>query len=256
MCVRIMCVRSMYAKEHRYGVADAQTRRPEGSAAWPRHSFKAAPSCRLPSPRSIIISPAHTHSHPFPVRPALRPTRLVQFLFPDYNVEELEQIAQCMLRQQGFSLADEAAKAALRRLVAPIIREDPCGNARSVENRVAATISSQSTRLRDQWPGSKAPSPLSVALAADRAALPTPEADPSPETSTETSVTDSSVSDPLVASEGLLAATPDSSPDGCRSALTPTSSKCLFELTAADLDAACRVCDRASAVLRSHRDEL
>ena len=29
-----------------------------------------------------------------------------------------------------------------------------------------------------------------------------------------------------------------------------------LELTAADLDAACRVCDRASAVLRSHRDEL
>lgn len=190
------------------------------------------------------------------MRPALRPTRRVQFLFPDYNVEELEQIAQCMLRQQGFLLADEAAKAALRRLVEPIIREDPCGNARSVENRVAATISSQSTRLREQRPGSKAPSPLSVALAADQAALPTPEAEPSPETSTETSATASSISDPMVALKDLLAATPDSSPAGCRSALSPTSSKCLFELTGADLDAACRVCDRASAVLRSHRDEL
>jgi stage V sporulation protein K len=72
-----------------------------------------------------------------------------KYLFPDYSVDELEQIATCMLKQQHFAVADDAAASeALRRLVEPIASEAPCGNARSVENRVAAAISYQSTRLR------------------------------------------------------------------------------------------------------------
>ena len=43
----------------------------------------------------------------------------------------------------GGGDADEA----LERLVAPIVLEEPCGNARSVENRISAAIAAQSTRL-------------------------------------------------------------------------------------------------------------
>ena len=75
-------------------------------------------------------------------------TRADKFRFPDYGVDELQQIAQLLLEEAGFTPRDAAALDALRALVAPIPREAPCGNARSVENRVAAAISAQSTRLR------------------------------------------------------------------------------------------------------------
>ena len=39
------------------------------------------------------------------------------------------------------------ARDALRRMVAAIQHETPCGNARSVENRISAAIAAQSTRL-------------------------------------------------------------------------------------------------------------
>lgn len=71
-----------------------------------------------------------------------------KFSFGNYSVEELRQIAQLMLQAAHFTLADAAAGDALTRLVAPIASEVPCGNARSVENRIAAAISTQSTRLR------------------------------------------------------------------------------------------------------------
>ena len=58
-----------------------------------------------------------------------------KFAFADYAVDELAQIAGRMLEGASFALADAAAEEALRRLVAPIVREAPCGNARSVENR-------------------------------------------------------------------------------------------------------------------------
>ena len=61
---------------------------------------------------------------------------------------ELGEIAEIKLRASRFRLADKHAASALARLVAPIATEVPCGNARSVENRIAGAISVQSTRLR------------------------------------------------------------------------------------------------------------
>ena len=112
-----------------------------------------------------------------------------KFVFDDYSEAELARIARLKLEQARFTLAaadddGAAAAAALERLVAPIAREVPCGNARSVENRIAAAIGAQSHR----W----------------------------------------------------LCTRADTAP--------PTESS-LFELTAADLDEACRVADRANAVL-------
>ena len=73
-----------------------------------------------------------------------------KFAFADYSAPQLAQIARIMLTRTGFALsgADADAEQALERLVAPIVLERPCGNARSVENRVAAAIAAQSTRLR------------------------------------------------------------------------------------------------------------
>ena len=112
-----------------------------------------------------------------------------KFVFDDYSEAELARIARLKLEQARFTLAADdddgaAAAAALERLVAPIAREVPCGNARSVENRIAAAIGAQSHR----W----------LCMRADTA---------------------------------------------------PPTESSLFELTAADLDEACRVADRANAVL-------
>ena len=71
-----------------------------------------------------------------------------KFAFPDYTPSELGEIAEIKLRASRFRLADKHAASALARLVAPIATEVPCGNARSVENRIAGAISVQSTRLR------------------------------------------------------------------------------------------------------------
>ena len=73
-----------------------------------------------------------------------------KFAFADYSAPQLAQIARLMIKRTGFALshADADAEQALERLVAPIVLEEPCGNARSVENRVAAAIAAQSTRLR------------------------------------------------------------------------------------------------------------
>ena len=51
------------------------------------------------------------------------------------------------LRSGGKGEGGGDAEEALERLVAPIVLEEPCGNARSVENRIAAAIGAQSTRL-------------------------------------------------------------------------------------------------------------
>lgn len=110
-----------------------------------------------------------------------------KFFFDDYSEAELARIARLMLEQARFTLADGAAAEALERLVAPIAREVPCGNARSVENRIAAAIGAQSHRLRS----------------------------------------------------GAGTSTDDA----------PPTESSLFELTAADLDEACRVANRANAVL-------
>lgn len=115
-----------------------------------------------------------------------------KFVFDDYSEAELARIARLKLEQARFTLAaadddGAAAAAALERLVAPIAREVPCGNARSVENRIAAAIGAQSHR----WRGGA----------------------------------------------------------GTRADTAPPTESSLFELTAADLDEACRVADRANAVL-------
>ena len=60
---------------------------------------------------------------------------------------ELEEIAALMVGKAAFELADDGARDALRRMVAAIPHETPCGNARSVENRISAAIAAQSTRL-------------------------------------------------------------------------------------------------------------
>ena len=70
-----------------------------------------------------------------------------KFGFSDYSVEELEEIAALMVGKAAFELADDGARDALRRMVAAIPHETPCGNARSVENRISAAIAAQSTRL-------------------------------------------------------------------------------------------------------------
>ena len=70
-----------------------------------------------------------------------------KFSFSDYSVEELEEIAALMVGKAAFELADDGARDALRRMVAAIPHETPCGNARSVENRISAAIAAQSTRL-------------------------------------------------------------------------------------------------------------
>ena len=106
-----------------------------------------------------------------------------KFAFADYSAPQLAQIARLMIARTGnpnpdpdpdpdpnpnpdpdpdpdpdpnpnpnpgfaLSATDADAEQALERLVAPIVLEEPCGNARSVENRVAAAIAAQSTRLR------------------------------------------------------------------------------------------------------------
>ena len=70
-----------------------------------------------------------------------------KFSFSDYSVAELEEIAALMVGKAAFELADDGARDALRRMVAAIPHETPCGNARSVENRISAAIAAQSTRL-------------------------------------------------------------------------------------------------------------
>ena len=45
-------------------------------------------------------------------------------------------------------IADEDAESAMLRMVTPVVSEAPCGNARSVENRIALAITAQSSRLR------------------------------------------------------------------------------------------------------------
>jgi len=73
-----------------------------------------------------------------------------KFHFADYSVGELVQIATLMLESFGFELADQAAAQALQQMMAPIAHELPCGNARSVENRLEAAVAAQSTRLTRQ----------------------------------------------------------------------------------------------------------
>mmetsp|Transcript_21073 Transcript_21073/g.44819 ORF Transcript_21073/g.44819 Transcript_21073/m.44819 type:complete len:234 (-) Transcript_21073:445-1146(-) len=73
-----------------------------------------------------------------------------KFAFPDYSVDELLQIGQLKLEELGFSLRDDEALDALRQMVMHVTCELPCGNARSVENRIAAAISAQSSRLLSQ----------------------------------------------------------------------------------------------------------
>lgn len=87
-----------------------------------------------------------------------------KFHFADYDASELEQIARRMLDAAFFRLRDADAAAALERLVQPITRERPCGNARSVENRIATAILCQSQRLRKD-------STLSNAAGTDQTAL-------------------------------------------------------------------------------------
>lgn len=138
----------------------------------------------------------------FDANPGLASRFPHKFSFDDYGADDLLQIAQLMLRTAHFSLADEAAAEALQRLVAPIVLETPCGNARSVENRIAAAIAAQSTRLR-------------AAMA----------------------VVDATATDASLSSEGVV-----------------TEGNALFQLTAADLDAACTLADRSAAVLRNSED--
>jgi len=125
-----------------------------------------------------------------------------KFRFDDYSAAELLEIGRLMLDASGFALADEAAGEALARMVTPVVSEVPCGNARSVENRLGAAIFAQSRRLRDEQRAADA-------QAADAKAADT-----------------KAVTDPV----------------------PPADSKQLFELTAADLDQARAVCDKAGAV--------
>lgn len=131
------------------------------------------------------------------------------FSFPDYGVDELTQIARSMIHLSHFQLSNDAeAREALTRLVAPIVTEVPCGNARSVENRIAAAISAQSTRLREEG-----------------------------------------CSRPCGEQEADAAGGTDA-PDAADDANDADNADArLFQLTAADLDAARGACDRASAVL-------
>lgn len=135
----------------------------------------------------VVILAGYTDSvsELFHFNPGLASRFPHKFAFHDYTGDELCQIAERMLAAAHFELAGGTARAdaraALARLVQPVTREVPCGNARSVENRIAMTISMQSKRLRGD---------------------------------TE-----------VAAGEGL------------------------FQLTAADLDEACAVSERANAVL-------
>lgn len=77
-----------------------------------------------------------------------------KFAFPDYDVDELEQIARMMIRAASFELSNDAESPdALRALIEPVPREVPCGNARSVENRITAAIAAQSGRLSSCYGG-------------------------------------------------------------------------------------------------------
>lgn len=71
-----------------------------------------------------------------------------KFTFSDYSIDQLCEIATLLMDGQRFVLADEAARDALRRMLEPITREIPCGNARSVESRLEGAIRAQSSRLR------------------------------------------------------------------------------------------------------------
>ena len=96
----------------------------------------------------ILAGYTHTMADLFEANPGLASRFPHKFAFDDYTVEELYSIANGMLVQASFVCADEEARNALKRLVTPIACENPCGNARSVENRIAAAITAQSSRLR------------------------------------------------------------------------------------------------------------
>ena len=96
----------------------------------------------------ILAGYTDTMADLFEANPGLASRFPHKFAFPDYAADELYLIARTMLRAANFTLADDAAAAALAAMVSPVVLEAPCGNARSVENRIAAAITAQSTRLK------------------------------------------------------------------------------------------------------------
>ena len=102
----------------------------------------------------VVILAGYTDSMArlFDANPGLSSRFPHKFTFPDYTRDELHEIGRRMLAAEGFEVEGEEADAALRRLVAGIVREVPCGNARSVENRLAAAIGAQSSRLVAEGP--------------------------------------------------------------------------------------------------------
>ena len=96
----------------------------------------------------ILAGYTDTMADLFEANPGLASRFPHKFAFPDYAADELYLIARHMLRDANFTVADDAAAAALAAMVSPVVLEAPCGNARSVENRIAAAITAQSTRLK------------------------------------------------------------------------------------------------------------
>jgi stage V sporulation protein K len=159
-----------------------------------------------------------------------------KFMFDDYSTDQLHEIARRMVASQHFLLAGEGADDALRRLVEPVASEQPSGNARSVENRIAAAISAQSSRLiverRQQQQQQQQQCQHQEEAEAEYDAAGDAKGRLQLQTESRRSRASSTQS------EG-------DDPDG--------ESQSLFELTAADLDAACALADRAAATMSSCR---
>ncbi|MDQ3355240.1 MAG: AAA family ATPase [Actinomycetota bacterium] len=68
--------------------------------------------------------------------------------FPDYTVEELMQIAQMMLEQQGYEVS-EAAEQAFREYVGRRVEQPRFANGRSIRNAIERARMRQASRLFD-----------------------------------------------------------------------------------------------------------
>jgi predicted RecB family endonuclease len=68
--------------------------------------------------------------------------------FPDYSIDELMQIAQMMVEQQGYELSEEG-EAALRSYIERRVERPRFANGRSIRNAVERARMRQANRLFD-----------------------------------------------------------------------------------------------------------
>jgi stage V sporulation protein K len=80
--------------------------------------------------------------------PGLRSRFPIHIDFPDYNQEELLQIAEQMCAKRQYQLSPQARITLVKTLTSPTVKEtDNFGNARTVRNTIEKAMRRQAVRL-------------------------------------------------------------------------------------------------------------